>query len=133
MPGRVGASAASGSPPAPAVAEKPRPFDSQSGVRRAVDEESFSVRFTPGKPKSYWPVAGLFPFGRHDPEDAGALVPGRLRLKERPSPLVGAELLPQAWIQVLGLVLERVAPRLLDSACLEGSTPKREPIKLLDR
>jgi uncharacterized protein YdeI (YjbR/CyaY-like superfamily) len=105
MPGRVGASAASGSPPAPAVAEKPRAFDSQSdfrnwltthhattnellilcykthtqdkgltyrqaldealcfgwidGVRRAVDEESFSVRFTPRKPKSYWSAVNI--------------------------------------------------------------------------
>jgi uncharacterized protein YdeI (YjbR/CyaY-like superfamily) len=105
MPRRVGASAASGSPPAPAVTEKPRAFDSQSdfrnwltthhattsellilcyrsraqdkgltyrqaldealcfgwidGVRRAVDEETFSVRFTPRKPKSYWSAVNI--------------------------------------------------------------------------
>jgi uncharacterized protein YdeI (YjbR/CyaY-like superfamily) len=105
MPGRAGASAASGSRLAPAVAERPRAFDSQSdfrnwlesqhattrellvrcykthaqdrgltyrqaldealcfgwidGVRRALDSESFSTRFTPRKPKSKWSAVNI--------------------------------------------------------------------------
>jgi len=105
MRGRVGASPASGSRLAHAVAERPRAFDSQSdfrnwlkshhattseqlircykthaqdkgltyrqaldealcfgwidGVRRAVNEETFSVRFTPRKPKSYWSAVNI--------------------------------------------------------------------------
>ena len=29
------------------------------GVRRAVDEKSFSTRFTPRKPRSYWSAVNI--------------------------------------------------------------------------
>jgi uncharacterized protein YdeI (YjbR/CyaY-like superfamily) len=51
------------------------------GVRRAVDEHSFSVRFTPRRPKSYWSAVNISP--GDEARERRPHAPGRARCLPR--------------------------------------------------
>lgn len=133
------------------------------GVRRAVDEESFRVRFTPRKPTSYWSAVNIrratelanegrmHAAGRAAFEAREARKPARYSFENKPK-----ELDPplkkkfrankQAWTFFQAqppwyqrtstfwvMEAKRVETRERRLAELIASSAKREPIKLLDR
>ena len=133
------------------------------GVRRAVDEESFSVRFTPRKPKSYWSGVNIrratqlanegrmHAAGRAAFEARGVKKPERYSFENKPKELdpplkkklranKGAWTFFQAqapWYQRTSIfwimAAKREETRDRRLAELIARSAKREPIKLLDR
>src|SRR5438128_1439308 len=60
---------------------------------RRREQPQPSPRFGARDQRGQSPQPGLFPLGAHHPVGEGALIPGGLRLEERPGFLVGPELL----------------------------------------